>query len=84
MPRPTEIRQAAELMIRRHGTYAAVKAGFRAGCLMEDGEPVAAAIWVRIINEINALRVETRAENARPLEPRETAADAPEANHRVA
>ncbi|HXP12343.1 MAG TPA: hypothetical protein VN795_01680 [Stellaceae bacterium] len=65
----TEIRQAALLMLRRHGTSAAVRAGFRAGVLMEAGNPGASEIWVRIIHAINRIRAEAReAYSALPVE----------------
>lgn len=65
----TEIRQAALLMLRRHGTSAAVRAGFRAGALMESGNPGASEIWVRIIHAINQIRAEAReAYSALPVE----------------
>jgi hypothetical protein len=60
MLRDSEIRDAALLMIRRHGTSAAVRAGYRAGMLMEAGEFGASEIWVRIIQAINQLRAEAR------------------------
>ncbi len=64
-----EIRQAALLMLRRHGTSAAVRAGFRAGALMESGQAGASEIWVRIIHAINQIRAETReASSALPVE----------------
>jgi len=56
----TEIRQAALLMIRRHRTAAAIKAGFRAAALMDSGDAGAAAIWIDIITEINRIRAEDR------------------------
>jgi hypothetical protein len=65
----SEIRQAALLMIRRHGTSAAVRAGFRASQLMELGEVGASEIWVRIIHAINQIRAEAReAYSALPVE----------------
>ena len=65
----SEIRQAALLMLRRHGASAAVRAGFRAGTLMESGEVGAAEIWVRIIHAINQIRAEERAASgALPVE----------------
>ena len=65
----SEIRQAALLMLRRHGTSAAVRAGFRAGQLMESGKVGASEIWVRIIHAINQIRAEAReASNALPVE----------------
>jgi len=65
----SEIRDAALLMIRRHGTSAAVRAGYRAGMLMEAGEFGASEIWVRIIQAINQLRAEAReAYGSLPLE----------------
>jgi hypothetical protein len=70
MPRPLELRQAAQLMIRRHGIGAAVKAGFRAATLMDSGDAGAAAIWIDIITEINRIRAEERdAYVALPLDP---------------
>jgi hypothetical protein len=57
----SEIRQAALLMLRRHGISAAVRAGFRAGVLMESGEVGASEIWVQIIQAINQIRAEARA-----------------------
>ena len=60
MLRHSELREAALLMIRRHGTGAAIKAGFRAASLMDSGDAGAAAIWVDIISEINRIRAELR------------------------
>ena len=57
-------------MIRRHGTAATVKAGFRAASLMDSGDTGAAAIWVEIVSEINRIRAdERRAYGALPLDP---------------
>ena len=79
----SEIRQAALLMLRRHGTSAAVRAGFRAGVLMESGAIDASEIWVQIINAINQIRVETR--EAYSTLPVEAAPEAlPEADSEVA
>ncbi|MGA2089606.1 MAG: hypothetical protein ABSG66_11895 [Stellaceae bacterium] len=65
----SEIRQAALLMLRRHGTSAAVRAGFRAGVLMESGKVGASEIWVQIIHAINQIRAEAReAYSALPVE----------------
>lgn len=82
MLRPLELRHAAQLMIRRHGTGAAVKAGFRAASLMDSGDAGAAAIWIDIITEINRIRAEARdAYVALPIDP---PAAAGEADDRVA
>jgi hypothetical protein len=65
----SEIRQAAQLMLRRHGVSAAVRAGFRAGVLMESGQVGASEIWVQIIYAINQIRAEAReAYSALPVE----------------
>jgi hypothetical protein len=79
----SEIRQAALLMLRRHGTSAAVRAGFRAGVLMESGEVGASEIWVQIIHAINQIRAEARAAySALPVEA--APATLPEADFQVA
>ena len=70
MLRDSELRQAAQLMIRRHGAGATIKAGFRAASLMDSGDSGAAAIWVEIISEINRIRAELRsAYTGLPLDP---------------
>jgi hypothetical protein len=69
MIRDSELREAALLMIRRHGAGAAVKAGFRAASLQENGDLGAAAIWIDIINQINKIHAETRAAWNLPVEP---------------
>ncbi len=70
MLRHSELRQAAQLMIRRHGTGATIKAGFRAASLMDSGDAGAAAIWVDIISEINRIRAELRDHySGLPLDP---------------
>ncbi|MDE1902360.1 MAG: hypothetical protein KGI46_00725 [Alphaproteobacteria bacterium] len=70
MLRHSELREAAQLMIRRHGTGASIKAGFRAASLMESGDAGAAAIWVDIISEINRIRAELRDHySGLPLDP---------------
>ncbi|MDE2228451.1 MAG: hypothetical protein KGL11_05350 [Alphaproteobacteria bacterium] len=82
MLRDFELRQAALLMIRRHGTAAAVKAGFRAASLMDNGDTGAAAIWVEIINEINRIRAgERTAYSTLSIDP---PAAAPDTDGRVA
>ncbi len=78
----SEIRQAALLMIRRHGTAAAIKAGFRAAALMDSGDAGAAAIWIDIITEINHIRAEDR--SAYVVLPLDPPMAEPEANDRVA
>jgi len=78
----SEIRQAALLMIRRHGTAAAIKAGFRAASLMESGDAGAAAIWIEIITEINHVRTEER--SAYVMLPLDPLAAEPAADGRVA
>ncbi|HUC63474.1 MAG TPA: hypothetical protein VMF53_16120, partial [Alphaproteobacteria bacterium] len=62
-------RNAALLMIRRHGKAAAVKAGFRAAQLQEQGDLSAAAIWIDIINQINKIHAAERAAYNLPVEP---------------
>jgi len=81
MIRDSELHEAALLMIRRHGTGAAVKAGFRAACLQENGDLGAAAIWIDIINQINKIHAEERAAYVLPLEP---APDLPAAARQIA
>jgi hypothetical protein len=60
MPRPSELREAALLMVRPRGTYAAVHATQRALILQSEGNVEVAAIWQRISNEITRLRAEER------------------------
>ena len=60
MLRHSELREAAQLMIRRYGTGATIKAGFRAASLMESGDAGAAAISGDIISEMNRIRAELR------------------------
>jgi len=82
MLRHSELREAALLMIRRHGTGATIKAGFRAASLMDSGDAGAAAIWVDIISEINRIRAELRSVyTGLPLDPPIVE---PEADSRVA
>ncbi|HYL47978.1 MAG TPA: hypothetical protein VET84_01305 [Stellaceae bacterium] len=82
MLRHSELREAALLMIRRHGAGATIKAGFRAASLMDSGDAGAAAIWVDIISEINRIRAELRSVYTDlPLDP---PIAEPEAGSRVA
>jgi hypothetical protein len=60
MPQPSEIREAALLMIRRRGTNAAVRATQRALVLDAAGEHDAASNWRRVANEITRIRAEER------------------------
>lgn len=82
MLRHSELCEAALLMIRRHGTGATIKAGFRAASLMDSGDAGAAAIWIDIISEINRIRAELRhVYTDLPLDP---SLAQPEAGSRVA
>ena len=60
MPRESEIREVALLMIKQRGANAAVRSTQRAIALENAGEPEAASIWRRIANEIARIRTEER------------------------
>jgi len=60
MPRQSEIREAALLMIKRRGKNAAIQATERALQLQTDGASDAAGIWRRVANEIGRIRREER------------------------
>lgn len=60
MPRGSEIREAALLMIRRRGENAAVYATQRALALQAEGALDAANIWLCVANEIARIRTDER------------------------
>ena len=60
MPRGSEIREAALLMIRRRGKNAAIHATQRALGLQAQGDLAAASIWHCVANEIARIRTDER------------------------
>jgi hypothetical protein len=68
MVHQSEIREAAFLLIRRRGTYAAVHATQRALMLEVDREYDAATIWRAVATEITRLRSEEREAYAASLD----------------
>ena len=57
-----EIWAAASVMVQRYKAEAMLEAAARADKLLEEGDPVAAATWHRILNAIERLQAKAPAE----------------------
>lgn len=53
---PLEITEAARLMIARHGSGAAARAGHRAQMYERDGQTSAAKIWRQVVEAIRQIQ----------------------------
>jgi hypothetical protein len=60
-----DILRAANILIKRHGSDAALAAAQRADELLEAGDPDGCAIWKRILSAVRELTRTTPAEGER-------------------